>query len=176
MRSFLFAGLLALPVPAAAEVVSSGPHGFELRETVNLPIPVAQAYAAFGRLNAWWSDAHTYSGKAANMRLALTPGGCFCEAIPGGGGGVEHMRVAVVQPNARIVMTGALGPLLYEAAPGVMDVKFDPAAGGAKVTMNYRAAGFANGNAVKLAPIVDKVLAEQLKRFHAFAATGGGKP
>ncbi len=175
MRSILFAGLLMLSTPAAAEVVSSSAHGFELRQSVSLVVPVAQAYAAFGRLNAWWSDAHTYSGKAANMKLALTAGGCFCESIPEGGGSVEHMRVSVVQPKERIVMTGALGPLLYEAAPGVLDVKFERVAGGSKVTMNYRAAGFANGNADKLAPLVDSVLAEQLKRFRAFAAKGGGK-
>ena len=85
------------------------------------------------------------------------------------------MRVAVVQPNERIVMTGSLGPRLYEAAPGVMDVTFERMAGGAKVTMNYRAAGFAKGNGDKMAPLVDSVLAEQMKRFRTFAAKGGGK-
>lgn len=175
MRSFLFAGLLALSTPAAAEVVSSSAHGFEVRDTVNLVVPVAQAYAAFGRIHGWWSDSHSYSGKAANMKLALTAGGCFCETIPQGGGGVEHMRVSLVQRNQRIVMTGALGPLLYEAAPGVMVVTFERVAGGSTVMMTYRAAGFANGNGDKLAPGVDKVLSEQLQRFRTFAAKGGGK-
>ena len=174
MRSFLLAGLLAMAAPASAEVVSAAAHGFEVSNTVNLVIPVAQAYTAFGRLSSWWSDEHTYSGKAANMQLVLRPGGCFCEAIPKGGG-VEHMRVAVVQPNERIVMTGSLGPVLYEAASGVMDIKFERGAGGAKVTMNYRAAGFAKGDADKMAPLVDSVLADQMRRFRAFAAKGGGK-
>ena len=167
--------LLFSTAPAAAEVVSAGPNGFEVQSAVSVVIPVPQAYAAFSRLNAWWSDEHTYSGKAANMKLTLQPGGCFCEAIPESRGGVEHMRVAVVQPNERIVMTGSLGPLLFEAAPGVMDVKFERIAGGAKVTMNYRAAGFAKGNGDQMAPIVDSVLSEQLKRFRTFAAKGGGK-
>lgn len=174
MRSFLFAGLLLLPAPAAADVVSAGAHGFELANSVNLVIPVPQAYAAFGRIGSWWSDSHTYSGKAANMRLALQPSGCFCESVPDGGG-VEHMRVAVVQPNERIVLTGSLGPLLYEAANGVMDVKFERIAGGTRVTMNYRASGFANGGADKMAPLVDGVLAEQLKRYRTYAAARGGK-
>ncbi len=171
MRSLFLAGVF-LATPAAAEVVSTDAHGFEVSNSANLVIPIAQAYGAFGRLNAWWGDDHTYSGKAANLRLALQPGGCFCETIPTGGG-VEHLRVAVVQPNERIVMTGALGPVLYEAASGVMDVRFERIAGGARVTMNYRAAGFAKGNADKLAPIVDSVLAEQMKRFRAYAARGG---
>jgi len=174
MRYLVFAVALALCTPAAAEVVSSDAHGFEVQETVNLVIPVNQAYAAFSRLGGWWSDEHSYSGKAANMQLTLRPGGCFCETIPTGGG-VEHMRVSVVQPNERIVLTGGLGPVLYEAATGVMDVRFERIAGGAKVTMNYRAAGFAKGNADKIAPLVDEVLADQLKRYRAYAAKGGGK-
>ena len=175
MRSFLFAGLLFLSAPAAGEVVSADAHGFEVANSVSLVIPVGQAYAAFGRVGAWWSDSHTYSGKAANMKLPLQAGGCFCETLPENGGGVEHMRVVVVQPGERIVMTGSLGPVLFEAASGVMDVRFERIAGGAKVTLNYRAAGFAKGNADQLAPLVDAVLAEQLKRYRAYAAKRGGK-
>ena len=174
MRRFLFICGAILPAPAHAEVLSADARGFEVSNSVNLVAPVAQAYAAFARVGSWWSSAHTYSGKAANMRLVLQPGGCFCETIPKGGG-VEHMRVSVVMPNERLVLTGSLGPVLYEAAAGVMDVKFERAAGGAKVTMNYRAAGFAKGDADKMAPLVDKVLAEQLTRYRTFAAKGGGK-
>lgn len=175
MRSVLFAGLVAMSTPAAAEVVTADARGFEVSNSVNLVIPVPQAYAAFGLISAWWSDQHTYSGKAANLKLSLQPGGCFCEAIPESRGGVEHLRVAVVQPNERIVMTGLLGPVLYEAAGGVMDVKFERIAGGTRVTMTYRAAGFVKGNGDKMAPIVDTVLAEQLKRYRVHAAKGGGK-
>jgi len=56
-----------------------------------------------------------------------------------------------------------------------MDVKFERIAGGSRVTMTYRAAGFANGNGDKMAPIVDSVLGEQLKRFRTFAANDSGK-
>ena len=173
MRSFLLAGLLVLSAPAAAEVVSAGPNGFEVRETASIVVPVPQAYAAFSRIGAWWNAEHSYSGEAANLRLDLRAGGCFCEQWKGGG--IEHLRVALVQPNERIVMTGALGPLLYEGASGAMDVKFERIAGGAKVTMTYRAGGFANGNGDKMAPLVDSVLADQMKRFRTFAAKGGGK-
>lgn len=171
---YLVTGLLASSTPAAAGIVSAGPNAFEVSNSVSLVIPINQAYAAFARPGAWWSDEHTYSGKAANMRLALQPGGCFCEIIPDGGG-VEHMRVSVVQPNERIVMTGSLGPVLYEAASGVMDIKFERIAGGSRVTMNYRAAGFARGDADKMAGGVDSVLADQLKRYRAYAARGGRK-
>jgi hypothetical protein len=84
------------------------------------------------------------------------------------------MRVTYVQPGERMVLTGSLGPLLFEATAGVMDVKVERIAGGSRVTMNYRAAGFAKGGAANMAPLVDQVLGEQMKRFRVYAA--GGAP
>ena len=169
MRSILFAVLLLATSPVSAEVLSAGPNGFEVRETVNLVIPAPQAYAAFARIGAWWNGEHSYSGDASRMTLPLRAGACFCETLDNGGG-IEHMRVTFVQPGERILLTGSLGPLLYEATTGVMDVKFERIAGGARVTMNYRAAGFAKGGAATMAPLVDQVLGDQMKRYRAFAA------
>ena len=167
---FLAAALLS--TPAAAELVSSGPNGFEVRHSVSLVAPTERVFASFGQVRSWWSKDHTYSGDAANLSLSLTPGGCFCERFPKGGG-VEHMRVTMVQPGERITMTGALGPLLFEATSGVMDVQVERIAGGSRLTVNYRAAGFARNNGAELAPVVDKVLGEQVKRFRTFAAARG---
>jgi uncharacterized protein YndB with AHSA1/START domain len=161
--------------PAAAEVVSAGPNGLEVRHSVNLVIPQAKAYAAFSEIQNWWSKDHTYSGNSANLSLQLKPGGCFCERLDNGGG-IEHLRVTYVQPDERVVMTGSLGPLLYEATAGVMDVKVERIAGGSRITMDYSAAGFAKGGAAELAPIVDKVLGDQMKRLRVYAAGGAPKP
>ncbi len=170
----VFAGALSLiSAPPAAEVVSADAHGIEVQHVVNLVIPQPKAFAAFGQMGSWWSKDHTYSGDAARMVLQLRPGGCLCEMFEGGGG-IEHLRVTYVQPGERAVLTGALGPLLYEATTGVMDVKVERIAGGSRVTLNYRAAGFAKGNGADLAPQVDQVLGEQMKRFRVFAA--GGAP
>ena len=170
MRSFLLACVAIVSAPANAEVVSADAHGFEVQETVNIVIPPPQAFAAFARIGAWWNAEHTYSGESSNLRLALQPGGCFCEINPKGGG-VEHMRVAVIIPNERIVLTGSLGPLLYEATTGVMDVQLKSTATGTHLTLNYKVAGFAKGGADKLAPIVDQVLGTQVSRLRAYAAT-----
>jgi len=173
---YLFLGLVAsIATPAAAEVVSAGPNGFEVRHSVNLVIPQPKAYAAFGDIQNWWSKDHTYSGDASRLSLQLKPGGCFCERLANGGG-IEHLRVTYVQPGERVVLTGALGPLLYEATTGVMDVKVERIAGGSRITMDYRAAGFAKGGAAGLAPIVDKVLGDQMKRLRVYAAGGAPKP
>ena len=169
MRHFAGFALLLAAVPASAEVVGASANGFEISHTVNLVAKPEAAFAAFGNVAAWWSAEHTYSGSAKNMTMALSPGGCFCERFPGGGG-IEHMRVTYIDPGKRIVLTGSLGPLLYEATSGVMDVQVKPRAGGSQLVLNYRAAGFFKGGASAMAPLVDRVLADQLKRYRAFAA------
>ena len=174
MRAVPLIVLSMMAAPTSAAVVSAGEHGFEIQHSVNLVVPQAHAFAAFGQVGQWWGKDHTYSGDAARMTMQLRPGGCFCEMLEGGGG-IEHMRVTYLQPGERVVMTGSLGPLLYEATAGVMDVKVERIAGGSRVTMNYRAAGFAKGGAAAMAPLVDQVLGEQMKRFRVFAA-GAPKP
>jgi hypothetical protein len=175
MRNVILAGLLLTATPASAEVISAGPNGFQVRHSVNLVIPQAKAYSAFSEIQNWWSKDHTYSGDASHLSLQLRPGGCFCERLEGGGG-IEHLRVTYVQPGERVVLTGSLGPLLYEATAAVMDIKVERIAGGSRITMDYRAAGFAKGGAAEMAPIVDKVLGEQMKRLRVYAAGGAPKP
>lgn len=95
----------------------------------------------------------------------MTPGGCFCEFLPNGG--VEHMRVVYVDFGKRLVMTGGLGPLLFEATAGTMDVKFEAQGTGSRVTIDYKVAGFAEGGADKIAAGVDQVLGGQWQRYAA---------
>ncbi|HXC74161.1 MAG TPA: ATPase [Sphingomicrobium sp.] len=168
MKALLPVLLLAASAPAAAEVVGASANGFEVRQVVPLVVKPEVAFQAFANLPSWWNPEHTYSGKSQNLSLALSPGGCFCERFPAGGG-IEHMRVTFVDPGKRIVLTGALGPLLYEATAGVLDVQVKSTAGGSQLTLDYKAAGFANGGADKLAPIVDQVLADQLRRYRKYA-------
>jgi hypothetical protein len=77
--------------------------------------------------------------------------------------------VTYVEPGKRILFTGALGPLLFEAVTGVLDVQIKSTGGGSQLVLDYKAAGFAKGGADKLAPVVDQVLAAQMKRFRTYA-------
>lgn len=168
MRVALAIAAILWSAPAAAEVVSSSPNGFHVRYKASLDVPPGTAFSAFTKVTSWWNPDHTYSGKASALSMQIAPGGCFCEKLPNGG--IEHMRVTYVDPGKRLLLTGSLGPTLFEATTGAMDIKFDPQAGGSRVTMDYKLAGFAAGGADKLAPLVDKVLAEQWSRYEAFAA------
>ena len=168
MRWIIAAAALCVSGAAHADVVSANANGLHVRHEVQIVVPPSNAFAAFGQISSWWSPEHSYSGKAANLSLALAPGGCFCERFTDGGG-IEHMRVTYVEPGKRILLTGSLGPLLYLATSGVMDVQFERIAGGTKITLDYKAAGFAEGGADKLAPVVDSVLADQMRRYRQFA-------
>lgn len=174
MRVVPLIAISMMATPASAAVVAADDHGFEIQHSINLVVPQAEAFTAFGQIGQWWNNEHTYSGDGKRMSLQMRPGGCFCEPLEGGGG-IEHMRVTYVQPGERVVLTGGLGPLLYEATAGVMDVKVERIAGGSRVTMNYRVAGFAKGGAAAMAPLVDQVLGDQMKRFRVYAA-GAPKP
>ena len=158
--------------PASAEVVSASSNGFEVRETVNRrrsPDGSLSLHSVEWRLVV--GPEHSYSGRLGKSELDLETGGCFCERLPNGGG-VEHMRVSYVAPGqADRVDRRAWATCCYQATTGVMDVKFDAAANGTQITVDYRAAGFANGGADKIAPAVDQVLSGQMNRLKAYLAT-----
>ena len=169
MKWAIALALIVAPAAARAEVVGAGGNGFEIRHVIQIVMPTERTFDAFTRVSQWWNKAHTYSGDSANLSLSPQPGGCFCERLPNGGG-IEHLRVTYVVPGEQLVLTGSLGPLLYEATSGVMVVQVERIAGGSRLTLNYKAAGFANGGADKLAPLVDQVLGDQVARFRKFAA------
>ena len=174
MRILGAALLLVLFAPASAAVVGADSHGFELRHTLDLPVAPAQALAAFGQVGSWWSKDHTYSGNSARLSLQMRPGGCWCEQLDGGGG-VEHLRVAFYQPGKRVVLTGGLGPLLFEGTSGVMDVRATGTKAGSQLVINYRVGGFARGNGTEMALAVDQVLRDQTERLRVFASKGAVK-
>ena len=147
---------------ADAEVKSSSPAGFEVESKAMVAATPAEVYAKLGRVGEWWSSAHTYSGKAANMSLELKAGGCFCEAIPDGGGSIEHARVVYAMPGAALRVQGGLGPLQQEAAAGTLTWSLKAVPGGTEVTQSYVVGGYVRGGADKYSKIVDQVLAEQL--------------
>ena len=93
IHSLLF--LVALAGPAAhAEVTAQSPAAFTIAHRAEVPAPPERVFGAIGEIGRWWNGAHTYSGSAANLRLDMEAGGCFCECWDGGS--VEHARVLYV--------------------------------------------------------------------------------
>lgn len=150
--------------PVTAEVKSSSPAGFEVQNKVMVSASSTDAYAALARVGEWWNPEHTYSGKAANLSLDPRAGGCFCEKLEGGGT-IEHLRVVYAQPGQMLRLQGGLGPLQAQAVSGTLTWALKPVGKGLEISQTYAVGGYIPGGAEKLAPIVDKVLAEQLRRL-----------
>lgn len=160
--------LLIAAAPAAAAVEESSANGFLIRNQAVVAASPAETWAMLGRVGQWWSKEHSYSGDSANLRLDLKAGGCFCERVPAwrggtGPGDVEHGRVLTALPGAMLVLDAPLGPLQTQALVGRLSWTLRAVDGGTEVTQSFAAGGYAKGGADKLAPIVDKVLAEQLE-------------
>jgi uncharacterized protein YndB with AHSA1/START domain len=151
---------------ARAEVRSSSASGFEVQSVAIVKASPADTYSMLGRIGEWWSPSHSYSGKAANLSLALSAGGCFCERLDDGGA-VEHMRVVQARPAKLLRLQGGLGPLQGEGVFGTLTWSLKAVPGGTEVTQNYIVGGYFRGGGAQLAAPVGQVLEEQLGRLKA---------
>ncbi len=131
--------LSLLAAPALAEVVSQTADGFTLRYQVVLETTPEDIWISLGRIGDWWEDAHTYSGDAANMTIELKPGGCFCEALPGGG--VRHGEVVMAWPERMLRLYAALGPLQATDPAAALTFEWATEGGGQTLTATYVVAG-----------------------------------
>lgn len=162
-------------VPVHAEVTRLTDAGFVSRNEVTVPTAPGEAWLEMVAVNRWWSGDHTYSGDAANLYLDPQATGCFCEklpvpkdALPGQRmGSVEHAHVIYADPVRRVLrMTGGLGPLQGEAVHATLTITFKPVeGGGTTIIWNYVVGGYMRMKMADIAPIVDKVLGEQVQRL-----------
>ena len=155
--------LAMLATTASAEVKTRTDSGFTLafeRPVRAAPETVLEAVAMPA---GWWSSEHTYSGDAANIRLDLIPGGCWCEALPGGG--IKHAEVVMVWPERRMVRFDApFGPLQGMGADAVLTMTWsDPPDGGERLLKwTFVVNGPGTG---AMADAIDAVMTEQFRRL-----------
>jgi hypothetical protein len=177
-RSFAaVAAALLSAGPAFADVASSSAAGFIVRIELPVAAPPADVYARFFEIGKWWSDAHTYSGKASNLTLRNEPGGCFCETLPGGGF-VRHATLEYSDKGKVAVLDGALGPLQALGAHGLLAFTFGPAdktnpSAGTRLVATYTVSGYQpDPGFAPLAEPVNGVLKEQVERLKRLAEAG----
>jgi hypothetical protein len=87
-------------------------------------------------------------------------GGCFCEMAQDRQ--AQHMQVVFVEPPKLLRMTGGLGPLQGMGLTGVLEWRMAAIPNGTRITLWYRAGGYAPDDLGKLAAVVDGVQALQL--------------
>lgn len=172
-RAFGLALLLAAAAPAQGAVSGSGSDGFTVVHVRTVPAAPDAVWAMLVAPGRWWNDAHTYSGKAANMTLEARAGGCWCETW-GAGNSVEHGRVILAQPGQMLRLSAALGPLQALPTAAIVTWSLSKAGAGTQITLNYRVLGRASDALDKLAAPVDQVMGEQADGLAA--ALDGKKP
>lgn len=167
---------VAMAAPAPSAVTSSSDIGFAVENRAEIAADAGTVYRLLGQPDHWWSSEHSYSGHAANLSLKPVAGGCFCETIPDGmapAGSVEHGRVIYAAPGKQLRISGALGPLQGEAVMGTLTFTIEPAGKGVRVVMTYVVGGYMRMGGTGMAPLVDKVLAEQLQGLKRAAEAAG---
>lgn len=168
--------LLSLMSTSHAEVTSTGPNGFNVREIVEAPnVAPPVLWAALTDISKWWDSEHTYSGDARNMTLDPVVRGCFCEKLSLYAG-IEHATVVYALPAKILRLHGALGPLQEFAVTGSLTFQIEAAAGGSKLTVTYSVAGFTDRPMADWAPVVDEVLQSQVQRLGRLVTTGSAAP
>lgn len=160
-RLLLAAALAVMATPAAAEVSNRSDNGFSLNYERAVTASDEAILAAVGRPAAWWSDAHTYSGSASNITVDLRPGGCWCEALPGGG--VKHAETLLVWPAQRMVRFDApFGPLQSMGAEAVLTMSWTGGASGRTLKWSFVVSGPGTG---AMADVIDGVMSVQFGRL-----------
>ena len=169
MLAFL-AALASTGSVAHAEVAAAQPGGFEVVERAHISAPPQRVWDAIGKVDAWWTSAHTYSQDASNLSLNPEPGGCFCERWQGGA--VRHATVVAAMPGRLLRLDGALGPLGGLAVTGRLTFDLTPSAGGTDLKLIYAVGGWSPDGLQSLATPVDHVLGLQVARLSRYVATG----
>jgi uncharacterized protein YndB with AHSA1/START domain len=162
---------LGFATAARAEVVDVQPNGFEVSETVHIAAPPDKVYAAFSQVGHWWDSDHSFSGDASHLSLNPTVGGCFCEALSGGGS-TMHLRVIYAAPGKMLRLEGVLGPLQALGATGHLTWALKAKDGGTELVQTYDVGGYAKGGFASWATPVDHVLGQQEMRLKAWVETG----
>jgi hypothetical protein len=159
----LLAALLlgGLHTPAHAAIKDQAANGFTLENSEWVPADPQASWRAFVHdVGKWWPADHSWWGDASKLSISEKAGGCFCEI--NGAQQAWHMTVTFVDPGKMMRMTGGLGPLQGMGLDGALEWRFVEEKGGTRITLWYRAGGYAPEDLGKFVPVVDKVQALQL--------------
>ncbi len=166
------AALVAAFVAADACAVTSdvSPSGFVVTVRLDTPASPQRVHETLLHPERWWSSAHTWSGSAANLGLVADAGGCFCERWEGHA--VEHGRVVFIARGEVLRLSAALGPLQALAVNGVLTFATAVKDGRTVLETTYRVSGSPSAQLDRLAPAVDGVIEQQVRRLVRTAETG----
>lgn len=168
---WLLLALACVSGAAHAEIRSAAADGFFLVYSAPIEATTTKAWGDLVQVGKWWNGEHTWSGKAASLKLEAQAGGCFCETWPGGS--AEQGRVLMALPGKLLRIDTALGPLQEHALHGVLNLWLrEDDYGKARIDLEYRVNGSSASALDQLAPQVDDMLGAQFARLVRYIATG----
>ena len=172
MKRSILPVLLAIWLPAQAEVVDQAEQGFTIRHQLTMSTGAQQTWDALVEIGKWWDSNHSFSGSASNFSFEAKLGGCWCERLPGGA--VRHQTVIYLDQPRLLRLSGAPGPMQGMGVTGNTTFAIVPRGTGSELTVSYVAGGYmaGKGGLGQLAPIVDQVYALQLARLKNLLETG----
>ncbi|UTW59222.1 SRPBCC domain-containing protein [Kordiimonas sp. SCSIO 12603] len=164
-KTLILSTLMAssLSTAAAAEIVEAKSDRYVLKQEATSSMSAEDLWARLIKPETWWHPDHTYSGRSENLSLDLQAGGLWREDWDGGS--VSHGTVIYVKPGSTLRMNAPFGPLQEMAVNVVWTITLTSTEDGTKVTFDEIANGTEGAALDKLAPAVDFVKTEAIKRL-----------
>ncbi len=149
----------------SADVIEAAPDRYVLKAEATSSLAPAEVWARLIKPAKWWHPDHTYSGSAANLSLDPQAGGLWREDWDGGS--VQHGSVLLVQDGQKLRLDAPFGPLQDIGAKTTWTITLEPDGEGTKVTFDEIAYGSEASKLDMLAPAVDFVKTEAIRRLTA---------
>lgn len=167
--SGIFSGILfGAFIGARAEIIEAAADHYVLKQEMRSELPPAQLWQRLIDPARWWHPDHTYSGSSENLSLDLQAGGLWREDWDGGS--VAHGEIVFVDPGKVLRMDAPFGPLQATGAKTIWTISIKPDGEGSLVTFDEIALGSDISKLDELAPAVDFVKNEAIRRL-----TGSGQ-
>lgn len=157
------AACLLLTPGSHADVVESSTTHYVLSHESRSALSPAALWERLVQPASWWHPEHTYSGDAANLSLDLRPGGLWQEYWEGGA--VAHGEVLMVIEGSTLRLNAPFGPLQGVGAYTVWTISIEADGDGSVVRFAETATGPASAQLDELAPAVDYVKTEAIRRL-----------
>ncbi len=146
-----------------ADIVEASPDHYVLKHEASSVLPPAAMWERLIDPASWWHPEHSYSGDAKNLSLDVQAGGLWREEWSGGS--VTHGEVVFVNPGKQLRLDAPFGPLQAIGAKTIWTITIEPDGDGSKVIFDEISHGVAASKLDELAPAVDFVKREAIRRL-----------
>lgn len=167
LKSLVVTGTLCLVAAGsvAADIIEASPERYVLRQEASSALAPDALWARLIKPASWWHPDHTYSGDAGNLSLDATAGGLWREDWKDGS--VLHGQVLLVQQGSVLKLDAPFGPLMDMAVTVVWTISVSAQGSGSRVVFDEIANGTTASKLDTLAPAVDFVKTEAIRRLTA---------